>query len=662
MGLIVNTKLEQIRSQHSHRWMGSDAIESLSEVHVQGSVEHLHQLRSMQSAIANFVQIITNKNIPVIFSSGNQSYTDGKQVIISGKIDMSMLDVQIGLALHEASHCLLSNKSFEFLPHFELHTRKVIDNVGVPSIWMDAARLGLQEREVASLIHMMMNYLEDRRIDLYMYENASGYRPYYESLYNYYWHSSKIDNALRSPDFRELTIQNYELFVLNMTNQYWDASALPELDKIRKIVNFTPAGLNARGDGDAGWSKTPLLLRDAVLITEIILRNSKSKENSNSTTGDGDPIEAQDSNGMPNMDMAPGGQDTKYSRPSLSDVTDAINNQKDFMSGRAAIDDKQSLPSHINNQIDTLNKSNSTICTVSGNFSNDIKCNVVVYRDVTRSIVTSGAFPMSRGSHDPNSSAAWTDGVRMGQILAHKLQIIQEDKPIKFTRQETGRLDKRLISGLGYGNESVFHHILVEAKDPVDVWIDIDLSGSMDGSKLKNAMQVAVAIAYAADKNRQLNCTVAIRNSSGSAANVAIIYDSKRHTISQLRDVVPYISAAGGTPEGLCFESIKNEILKKNDGVRKYFINLSDGEPAHSFERNGNRYSYSGDVAAQHTRKLMKEFRAAGINVLSYFIGNYDVPYRNSLFDDMYGNDAAYVNVNNVTSIARTLNKLIIGN
>jgi hypothetical protein len=58
----------------------------------------------------------------------------------------------------------------------------------------------------------------------------------------------------------------------------------------------------------------------------------------------------------------------------------------------------------------------------------------------------------------------------------------------------------------------------------------------------------------------------------------------------------------------------------------------------------------------------MKE---AGVKVLSYFITEYDVDriqytgaYRP--FKMMYGEDAVFVNVKNVTEVLRTLNKLLI--
>ena len=44
-------------------------------------------LASYRRAIANFVNIVTSKNIPVTFTSQGDSFTDGKKVTISAKLD-----------------------------------------------------------------------------------------------------------------------------------------------------------------------------------------------------------------------------------------------------------------------------------------------------------------------------------------------------------------------------------------------------------------------------------------------------------------------------------------------------------------------------------------------------------------------------------------------
>ena len=60
-------------------------------------------------AISNFVRIVTGENIPVRYNNSDESFTDGKQVVISGNIKDKDFDPTVGLALHEGSHCLLTD-------------------------------------------------------------------------------------------------------------------------------------------------------------------------------------------------------------------------------------------------------------------------------------------------------------------------------------------------------------------------------------------------------------------------------------------------------------------------------------------------------------------------------------------------------------------------
>ena len=74
-------------------------------------------LAGYKRAISNFVNIVTEDNIPVVFNSNDQSYTDGKKVVIGANIDDKKFDVAVGLALHEGSHIKLSD--FNLLRHLE---------------------------------------------------------------------------------------------------------------------------------------------------------------------------------------------------------------------------------------------------------------------------------------------------------------------------------------------------------------------------------------------------------------------------------------------------------------------------------------------------------------------------------------------------------------
>ena len=72
------------------------------------SGKDLVQLAAYKRAIANFVQIVTGKSIPVNFK-GKDSYTDGKSVVIGSSLKDENFDIAVGLALHEGSHVSITD-------------------------------------------------------------------------------------------------------------------------------------------------------------------------------------------------------------------------------------------------------------------------------------------------------------------------------------------------------------------------------------------------------------------------------------------------------------------------------------------------------------------------------------------------------------------------
>ena len=64
---------------------------------------------------------------------------------------------------------------------------------------------------------------------------------------------------------------------------------------------------------------------------------------------------------------------------------------------------------------------------------------------------------------------------------------------------------------------------------------------------------------------------------------------------------------------------------------------------------------YSGRTAESHTRKMVNNMKAKGINVLSYFISEYRDDCDS--FTNMYGKDAEFINATNMMQVAKTMNK-----
>ena len=94
------------------------------------------------------------------------------------------------------------------------------------------------------------------------------------------------------------------------------------------------------------------------------------------------------------------------------------------------------------------------------------------------------------------------------------------------------------------------------------------------------------------------------------------------------------------------------ELTATQNGTDTYLINFSDGFPGF----DNSEITYNGSYAIEHTAAQIKKIRQAGVNVLSYFISDYGT-YGKDQFRKMYGNDSEFIDVQNVTELAKSLNK-----
>lgn len=185
-----------------------------------GDMVKLIKLTNYQRAIGNFVKIVTKQDIPVIFG-GDTSKTNGKKVIISSDISDKNFDVAVGLALHEGAHVKLTD--FQALPKF-------LESNAVPTIhW--------------KFFKGLVNVLEDRRIDNYIFKSSPGYKAYYHKMYSHYFESDVIAKGLLSKSLRDASnISHYDFHLTNMTNPAFDRNALPGLSKVVSLIDLRNIG------------------------------------------------------------------------------------------------------------------------------------------------------------------------------------------------------------------------------------------------------------------------------------------------------------------------------------------------------------------------------------------------------------------------------------
>ena len=278
----------------------------------------------------------------------------------------------------------------------------------------------------------------------------------------------------------------------------------------------------------------------------------------------------------------------------------------------------------------------------------------------TRELIDSSAFGFTQSGHyewhHGKKTAVINEGIRLGTMLGKKLKVRGEERELIFTRQRSGKINKRLISELGFGNSDVFSQTRIERYNRASLHLSIDGSGSMSGRKFDRAITSAVAICKAAEMAGNIKVVVSFRFTSNKRPVVLIAYDSSKDKFQKIKSLWPSLTCCGTTPESLCFDAMMTNFLQTSTGDDNYFINYSDGAPYFS---NEDLY-YVGDRAAQHCKKMVKGLKNRGVKILSYFISEYSYNSEKDIFKKMYGNDASFINPNNMMEVAKTMNKMFL--
>ena len=660
------------KSNYSSFWLDNDWDNNSSifdDEPVKKGVD-LVALASYRRAVSNFVSIVTGmSDIKVTFKSSGDSYTDGKQVVISSKLDDKLFDSTVGLALHEGSHIKLSN--FDFL--------KGLEN-SIPEEYYNRSEVfGWSKYDVMGNIKNLLNYVEDRRIDHYVFTSSPGYKGYYHSLYEKYFHAKVIDKALKSSEYTSLDWDSYIFRILNLTNKNSDLTALPGLKDIRSIIFSSVKGLNSTEEA----FNVSLKVFDVLLNNfDVNIVNPKEEKEGESEDGESpEGGEGSEGNGGDESSQSMESSDSDDGKPELSDaqkkqLENAIKKQKKFMEGDIP---KKNLSKKDKKTLESVESAGMKYVDVAGDMTDSwsgkkTPTKVMLVKKFTKALAESDTISMiyrpdyGWGSIT-ESQEAIDKGLAMGTILGKKLQVRGESRETKWTRLDSGRIDKRLIAELGFGNERVFNTSFVESYSDAFLHISVDASGSMGGYKWINTMTSISAIAKACSMINNVDLVISFRSTQNTSSNhysrrgdksfplMLIAYDSRVDKINKIKNLFKLLHPSGTTPEGLCFEAIMKEIEPASKDKDSYFLNFSDGMPMFG----NDDIDYHNDTAINHTKKMVKEIRSRGVKVLSYFIGDdYDMDRSTSTFTKMYGKDAQFVNVTSVLSIAKTMNKAFL--
>jgi hypothetical protein len=234
------------------------------------------RLAQIRRAVSNLVSIQTGRQIPVMFE-GEDSFTDGKRVVISADDNPDNVDAIAGLALHEAGHIVHSKfdwigaiaRYIEALkawgqlrqagPSIDIAETDGAGNLTYTTKWIEPAngrmffatillpqiikrlveKYGPLELNISKLVFSLQdikkicNILEDRRIDQLDYAKSVGYRPYYNALYEKFFLNKTASAYIRlDPNARRPTIENYLNHMIYVIHPDSDPDALPGLREI----------------------------------------------------------------------------------------------------------------------------------------------------------------------------------------------------------------------------------------------------------------------------------------------------------------------------------------------------------------------------------------------------------------------------------------------
>jgi hypothetical protein len=558
----------------------------------------------------------------------------------------------------------------------------------------------------------LLNYVEDRRIDNFIYKSAPGYRDYYRSMYDKYFNDPAIDKGMQSDEFAEETFEAYMFRLINLHSKFSRPNILKRMPEIARVIKLneisrlrttedalkvaievyailieaidplTQPQQNGQGQGQGGGEGENEAGEDDI---DVQIDDSGDGEGEGDSDGNadmsGDGNEpAEDGKGMSGKITVKVGKNGKptdkpaegrLSQRQMDIIRKKIEKQKEFLRGNIK---KSKVSQTESKQLQSIEEAGAEMKVVaqdyygnSGSFKG-IEC--VVVKKMTRTLMEQESFPLTSkryrsGDEDTlydQYSKEVAEGVRIGTLLGKKMQVRGESRETIFNRQLVGKMDKRMVSSLGYGNEHVFFTREIDSFKKANLHISVDASGSMGGDKWRKTMINVVALAKAVDMIPNLNIQISFRTTTGELPYIVLAYDSRVDKFVKVKQLFGYLGASGTTPEGLCFEAIMKQMVGSNSDVDSYFLNISDGEPYF----HGKGMSYQGSGAAKHTRKMMKSIEGMGIKVMSYYVtdSNYEVDEHSSssakIFKECYGPAASYINVTNVNEVARTMNRLFM--
>ena len=568
--------------------------------HPQGKFD-LIELANTQRNITNFIKILTGDEIPVEFITTGDSMTDGESITISSNITQNTLDSTIGLALHESAHCAYTN----------FDVPKKIGNF-------------LLERNLIhgkEIILLLLNFVEDRRIDQLVYNIAPGYQSYYKAMYNRYFYNNTVNNGIRSNKFRKENWESYIFRIINIFNKNTDLTALTKLKEVYNILDLKNINRleNTLDSLKVACKIYKCIYNYLVTLTkeEFTKQNQLNKKNNN-----------------------PKGA-------SIKSLKNLLKKQEDFTLGKVH---KQKTTSIIKHKIKAISES---LIKVEFITSANKKRPVHIMDGISDASINENLYDRFHSFKYTKNDNLVEQGIIKGKRLLNKLQIRNEQITSSSKRLKQGKIDPRRIYAASF-EEDLFYKIDKANYKPISLNISIDGSGSMKGDKWNQTLINTIALGYVSLNMDTINILISIRTTGdvftgGQVPLLILAFDSKKHKLKDLKKL-KYYREDGLTPEGICLEALN--IPNSSYYLDSYLINMSDGMPTF--------LDYKDEEAISDTARVIKNIKKGGVSILSYFIQDEYNEKSSNNFKQMYGKDASFIDINNINEITKTLNQLLL--
>ena len=681
------------------------------------------KLQSYRKAIANFVKILTKQDIPVHFA-GDTSFTDFKKVVLSTDIKDNNFDVAVGLALHEASHLILTDR--EYLP------KMMADQNFRYSYFSNAMQSDNWKQ--------LLNWIEDRRIDQYIFATSPGYKAYYHKMYDHYWNDDAITAGLRSRNYRDETnMESWMFQIINSLNPAADVNALPRLGEVLQLID-TKSIKRLKSTAEAGEVAAQVLDIILSFMAQPQSQTPEPEEGKGKPSDSGEKGDEQDQEPQDNDDNEFGDDETQggegdneqdgqgedsddaeglgdskeedtngaaeeeakeqpkaLTAKEQQDLKQAIRKQKDFLNGDVK---KEKGAQALTKQLQNTSASNAEIQQVGeGTIANSCimydltkDSALMEIADIYEAIAKGGNRRHSKGNEAYDKRLDELDGrlprqFANGRFSANDFKIY--DSANGHEENAATAIQRGLEMGALLGRKM---QIRSESRELVTNRMN---TGHIDNKRLAQAgfgienifKQITI------DNYKKANLHISL-DASGSMGgikwnNTVMMTTAICKAISMIQNLEVQVSLRitdGNHPVvATVYDSRKNKLRQLTsaftvastsymtpeglcfDAQIKKNLLVPGSKEVDSYFLNlsdgspGGCGSYYGPKALQHTKKQMETLRGMNIGILGFFMTEGD--YTNGLqeFKQMYGaKDSKQVKASDAMQIAKAMNELFM--